>query len=248
LRGTRQISLGQLQKTSCSARRQYARDFECKLGFAAMGRLTCRARLTALHFRSGRSRTYDSIGRPLAGPARSRPIGCSVASGLVLQVDALIFSVSGSLHQGPGIGLSPPVSCACQAHPSPLRKCSAFPRSCCSQVLGRDSRVFSAVRGPFGRKTPYLRPEGGREGRVLRRAGWKCGEGPEALSRVGWACYGRACTRGAAGSALSGIESSKTFSGCAKTRTGPWLGIRTHRASPVEPCRASLKTERELLG
>ena len=44
---------------------------------------------------------------PPRGPNRGLPFGFSTAGDLVLQIDALSSSVSGSLHQGPGFGLSP---------------------------------------------------------------------------------------------------------------------------------------------
>src|SRR6185437_91552 len=73
---------------------------------AAAGRLTrCRS-LTALHLRSTRSRTYGFHQTP---PSRGTK---AVAAG------ALASSVSGSLRQGPGLGLAPPVRWACQDAPA----------------------------------------------------------------------------------------------------------------------------------
>jgi len=84
----------------------------CNSGFAAGGRLTRYICLTTLHFRSKRSCTYDSIRHSLTGS----PGYLSVSKGPVFRSNALVSLVSGSLHQGPGYGLSPPICCACQAH------------------------------------------------------------------------------------------------------------------------------------
>ena len=83
------------------------------LGFAAGSRLTRRGCLTALRLRSIQPRTYDFH--------QTSPRGLlqvlSPSKDLVLQVDALVSSVSGSLRRAPGLDFHLLITAPCQAHP-----------------------------------------------------------------------------------------------------------------------------------
>src|SRR5438309_668454 len=77
----------------------------------------------------GASLALDTVAHlrlPPDVPSRAHR-GYATGEDLVTQIGALASSVSGSLHQGPGFGLAPPVCCACQAHcsASPLRGLAA---------------------------------------------------------------------------------------------------------------------------
>ncbi len=71
-------------------------------GFGAAGHLTHHGSLTALRFRSERSRTYGFHQTPPRGRLSLR----TAQPDPVLRTDALASSVSGSLRQGPRTGLA----------------------------------------------------------------------------------------------------------------------------------------------
>jgi len=90
------------------------------LGFVAEGRLTRRGCLTALHFRSKQTHTYDFHQTRLRRGRRNST--WRSAAKLVLQLRALVSLVLGSLCQGPRIGFTfpclPPILCAMLGAPS----------------------------------------------------------------------------------------------------------------------------------
>ena len=92
------------------------------LGFVAEGRLTRRGCLTALHFRSKQTHTYDFHQTRLRRGRRNST--WRSAAKLVLQLRALVSLVLGSLCQGPRIGFTfpclPPILCAMLGAPSLL--------------------------------------------------------------------------------------------------------------------------------
>ena len=71
------------------------------------------SRLTSLRFRSAPQHTY--------GFFPPRPHGKQQVYEFRIRIPAkrnVASSVSGSLHQGPGIGIAPPLVCSCRSHSS----------------------------------------------------------------------------------------------------------------------------------
>ncbi len=120
LRGARQISLGKKQQTS---RRPVASTPAppTKIGLSLLG--ASLPSTDALRRFTSRSGLIAHLLLPPDVPSRDHR-GCAPAAEPVLRIDALVSSVSGSLRQGPGYGLSPPVCCSCQPHP-PRTFCEA---------------------------------------------------------------------------------------------------------------------------
>ena len=128
------------------------------LGFVAEGRLTRRGCLTALHFRSKQTHTYDFHQTRLRRGRRNST--WRSAAKLVLQLRALVSLVLGSLCQGPRIGFTfpclPPILCAMLGAPF-LPRSSAY--RCTPASLGR--RLLAPGAFPNGHSQDVLWEEFG---------------------------------------------------------------------------------------
>jgi len=128
------------------------------LGFVAEGRLTRRGCLTALHFRSKQTHTYDFHQTRLRRGRRNST--WRSAAKLVLQLRALVSLVLGSLCQGPRIGFTfpclPPILCAMLGAPF-LPRSSAY--RCTPASLGR--RLLTPGAFPNGHSRDVLWEEFG---------------------------------------------------------------------------------------
>jgi hypothetical protein len=114
-------------------------------GFAAA------RRLTQMRTPYGASLSFDTVAHlrlPPDIPSRAHR-GFATGKDLVLQIDALVTSVSGSPRQGPGFGLAPPVCGSCRSHSRSSSR-SRLPRqgiaSCSSSISTK------AACGPFSRR------------------------------------------------------------------------------------------------